>query len=83
MCLYFTQAPPPETKVNLHFVSIVQKEGHLYELGEECTYSTSRIVRQHSASVWGWVCSCRYVRNNTVHMEGVGWGEWHSVGLGL
>ena len=58
---YLTQAPPPETKVNLHFVSIVQKEGHLYELGEERTCSTSRLVRAHSVSVWGWVCRCMYV----------------------
>ena len=36
-CVYLTQAPPPETKVNLHFVSIVQKDGHLYELGGEHT----------------------------------------------
>ena len=34
MLCVLTQAPPPETKVNLHFVSIVQKDGHLYELGE-------------------------------------------------
>ena len=27
-----TEAPPSNTKVNLHFVSLVHREGHLYEL---------------------------------------------------
>lgn len=28
------QPPPPEEKVNLHFLALVCKEGCLYELGE-------------------------------------------------
>jgi ubiquitin carboxyl-terminal hydrolase L3 len=27
-----TKAPPPEQNVNLHFVSLIHKDGHIYEL---------------------------------------------------
>ena len=31
--ILFFQPPAPEEKVNLHFISLVHKDGHLYELG--------------------------------------------------
>ena len=32
--LFFIQAPSREDHVNLHFVALVEKDGHLYELGK-------------------------------------------------
>lgn len=30
---FFLQPPAPEEDVNLHFIALIQRDGHLYELG--------------------------------------------------
>ena len=33
--MYYIQPPAPEEHVDLHFICLVHKDGHLYELGED------------------------------------------------